>query len=95
MPEYRKLTVSTLVPVIHRVLVPLDVFYVYGYLKITTELPDVPMMWHERTLIIILPMRCVVERWTRGQPAHRDWSIVRAPPGIDTSWLRDHGEWVA
>ena len=37
--------VTTTVAVIHRVLVPGgEVFYVYGYLAHSTELPDVPLM---------------------------------------------------
>jgi hypothetical protein len=78
------------------VLVLFDVFYIYGYLGCSTELPHIPMMWLAGELIAILPMCCLVEHWTRGEPSHRDWTIVWSPPlGIDTNWLRDHSDWVA
>jgi hypothetical protein len=81
-------------PIIHRVLIPGDSFYVYGFLARSAVLPDVPMMWRGRELIVILPLNCVVERWTRGEPWRRDWTIVYSPPGrISTEWLANHPDW--
>jgi hypothetical protein len=93
--EYQPaIEVTNTTPVIHRVLVPGEVLYVYGFLGNSRELPDVPMMWLGREVVAILPMRSIVERWTRGEPFRRDWSIVWSPPpGIDVSWLAEHSHW--
>jgi hypothetical protein len=99
MPTERRppVEVTDTTPIIHRVLVPPnEVIFVYGFVAQSVALPDVPMMWLGRELIAILPMRCLIERWTRGEPFHRDWSIVWSPPpGIDTTWLAEHPDWVA
>jgi hypothetical protein len=81
-------------PIIHRVLIPGDSFFVYGFLAQSTVLPDQPTMWLGRKLIVILPLNCMVERWTGGEPSRRDWSIVYSPPaGFDLDWLADHPDW--
>ena len=52
MTEYRApVEVTDTTPAVHRVLVPGEVFYVYGYLGRSTELPDVPMLWLGRELV--------------------------------------------
>jgi hypothetical protein len=100
MPGYRKLTVATTVPVIHRVLVPLNVFYVYGYYGRSVELPVIPMLWLGRQLVAIL-LRCIAERvdarraGSSGLDAHLVAAAGWPPPGIDVDWLRGHGECTA
>jgi hypothetical protein len=98
MTEYRPpVEVTDSTPIIHRVLVPDNCLWVYGFLGRSTVLPDVPMMWLGRELIAILPMNCVIERWCRDELGYsRDWRIVWSPPpGIDTEWLRWHNDWAA
>jgi hypothetical protein len=81
-------------PTIHRVLIPSDSFFVYGFLAQSTVLPGQPMMWLGRELTVILPINCVVERWTRGEAFHEDWTIMYSPPGrISTEWLANHPDW--
>ena len=98
MSEYRPaIEVADMTAAVHRVLVPNETLYLYGFIGRSAELPHIPMMWLGRELIAILPMTCLVERWCGDEPGYgRPWHIVWAPPpGIDTEWLHSHSDWAA
>jgi hypothetical protein len=80
-------------PIIHRVLIPGNCLDTCGFLAQSTVLPEVPMMCLGRELIVILPMNCMLERWTQGEPFRKDWTIVYSPREGDLGWLADHPDW--